>query len=157
MSRFVFPTDEVSVAYCLEIVRKMMIFFGIPEEDAIARINEQWKVAAFIGDDLIYQETTDHWAKWIFFGKSYWYNVDEATQASLSRLERKLNLVLDYLEIDYTGYSEQVKHLIMQGQKLQAMQIYKEETGLDLRKVKEPIERIEAQLTISEAGGRQDK
>ena len=60
-----------------------MIFFGIPEEDAVARINEQWKNIAFLGDDLVYQETTDYWAKWIFFGKDYWYRVDEDARQSV--------------------------------------------------------------------------
>jgi hypothetical protein len=41
MSRFIFPTDEASNAFCLEIADAMMLFFGIPQEDAIRRINEQ--------------------------------------------------------------------------------------------------------------------
>lgn len=157
MSKFVFPTDEASAAYCLTIARKMMIFFGIPEEDAVARINEQWKDTAFVGDDLIYHETSDYWAKWIFFGKSYWYRVDESTEASLSRLERKMNMVLDHLGIEYSGLSAQVQHLIRTGRKLRAIQIYQKETGLELSKAKETVERIEAQLKISEAEGHQEK
>lgn len=156
MSEFIFPTDDASAAYCLTIARKMMIFFGIPEGDAIARINEQWKDVAFVGDDLIYHETTDHWAKWIFFGKSYWYHVDESTSASLSRLERKVNSILDHLGLEYRDTSDQVQHLIRTGQKLQAIIIYREETGLELSKAKQTVERIEAQLRTLEAEGHQE-
>ena len=138
---------DTSEAFCLEIARAMRLFFGISQEDAITRINEQWKHTSLLGsDDLVYHETPDHWAKWIFFGEGYWKNADLATQRSLSRIERRVNLILDHLGIEYGDVSNLVKHWVRLGRRSQAMQILQYETGIDPREALDIIKRLETEL-----------
>lgn len=151
MSTFVFPTDAGTEAYCHEIANAMQLYLGITQEDAIARINEQWKHTSLLGElDLVYHEMPDYWAKWIFFGKPYWRNADEATQRSLSRIERRVNLILDHLGIEYKDVSGIVKHWVRLGRTTQAAQMLQHETGIDFRDAEATVKRLIAEQNETE-------
>lgn len=68
-----------------------------------------------------------------------WRQVGIASR--IDRLERKIGLVLEHLGIDYgVKLSEQVKELARQGQKIQAIKLLREETGIGLAEAKEAVE-----------------
>ncbi|HEY7349566.1 MAG TPA: ribosomal protein L7/L12 [Ktedonobacterales bacterium] len=70
--------------------------------------------------------------------------------ARLTRLEALMNLVLLRLGIDpntaFAGPSEQIKWLLMQGKKIEAIKVYREQTGLGLKEAKDTIDAIERQM-----------
>jgi hypothetical protein len=77
MNSFEFETDSQSAAFCHEIARQMVELFGIPLEEAIGRINRDWKGLKIVGpDDVVYHEDEAYWAKTIYFGKgsNWWLN-----------------------------------------------------------------------------------
>ena len=129
----------------------MMLFFGVTEENAISKINEQWKHTSILGDDnLIYHELPDHWAKWLFFGKGHWQSMDVVVRYSLIRIERRVNLILDHLGIEYKDVSNHVKYQVSLGHRSQAMSILQYETGLDIRECLEIVKRLEAEIKLPE-------
>ncbi|OOM73582.1 hypothetical protein CLPUN_44780 [Clostridium puniceum] len=74
MSKFEFVTDDESEEFCTEIAEKMVELFIIFKDEAIGRINRCWKGLEIIGDDLIYHEDEEYWAKTIYYGKrSFWW------------------------------------------------------------------------------------
>jgi hypothetical protein len=76
-SRFEFSTDAQSAEYCTKIAHRMMELFSIPKEEAIGRMNRDWKGHRIVGPhDLIYHEDVDEWAKTIYYGKAsnWWTN-----------------------------------------------------------------------------------
>ena len=74
MSQFIFTTDNKSYAFCLAIAEEMEKLFQIPYDEAIGRINRQWQGLTIVGQDLIYHEDEEFWAKTIYYGKSsYWW------------------------------------------------------------------------------------
>ncbi|MEM7346680.1 MAG: hypothetical protein AAF485_20750 [Chloroflexota bacterium] len=76
---FEFFTDDESHDYCIEIMGEMRSLFNISEEEAVARMNREWKGLHLIGDDLIYHESPSFWAKNICYGsESHWW-VDGVT------------------------------------------------------------------------------
>ena len=75
---------------------------------------------------------------------------DSDYNARLTRLETLMNLVLQHLGIDpntaLSGPSEQIKALIMRGKKIEAIKIYREQTGLGLKQAKDYIDALERQM-----------
>jgi hypothetical protein len=77
MNTFIFETDDQSTAFCEEIARQMVELFGITHEEAIGRINRDWRGLKIVGpDDVIYHEDEIYWAKTIYYGKgsNWWLN-----------------------------------------------------------------------------------
>lgn len=62
----------------------------------------------------------------------------------VARLDQKLNLILDHLNLEYEEYSalsERVKEIARDpGRKIEAIKAYREETGAGLREAKEAVE-----------------
>ena len=143
MNRFIFPTSTENEDYCLEIAQAMTIFFGITLGDAIARINKQWGNVSFGDSELLYHEPPDYWAKFIFLGDDFG-RIAPSIANSLSRVERKLNLIMDHLGLDYRGVPDHVLALLRAGRRLDAITLYQKETGLDLKQAKEVIDRLAA-------------
>ena len=151
MSEFVFTTDAASGAYCREIAQAMRLFFGITRDNAVKRVNDQWQHTAILGDDnLIYHEPPDYWAKRIFFGEVGWRDGDIANRYSLIRLERRVNLILDHLGIEYKDVSQEVKRQASLGHRSQAMKLLQYESGLDLRECFDIVKRLEAEMGLPE-------
>lgn len=66
-------------------------------------------------------------------------------QARLRRLEAKFDLLLRHLGLDYEqtvalGMSEQVKALADGGEKLNAIKVHREQTGLGLKEAKDEVD-----------------
>ncbi|MDA1360126.1 ribosomal protein L7/L12 [Glycomyces luteolus] len=73
----------------------------------------------------------------------------DLTLQALARIERKLDLVMQHLEIrDYAPPEPDpfggVRDLVRQGRKIQAIKAYREITGVGLKEAKDAVERMEA-------------
>ena len=73
----------------------------------------------------------------------------DLTLQALARVERKLDLVMQHLEIrDYAppepDVMGEVRDLVRQGKKIQAIKVYREITGVGLKEAKDAVERMEA-------------
>jgi ribosomal protein L7/L12 len=74
----------------------------------------------------------------------------DAVAQAIARLERKTDLILNQLNIEYTDYPEdsippqlaEVYALLKQGKRLQAIQAYRKQTGAGLEEAKTSIESI---------------
>jgi hypothetical protein len=63
------------------------------------------------------------------------------TAARLAPLERKLDLVLAKLGIDpYEGIDKRLVELVRGGQKIDAIKLYREQTGCGLKEAKDYVE-----------------
>ncbi|MFE7773506.1 ribosomal protein L7/L12 [Streptomyces sp. NPDC057445] len=63
----------------------------------------------------------------------------------LSRLERKVDLVLDHLGIHETDPQlDQVAALVREGKKIEAIKVHRKITGDGLKEAKDAVERLEA-------------
>ena len=75
---------------------------------------------------------------------------DQDYNARLTRLETLMNLVLQRLGIDPNGSpggpSEQIKTLIMNGKKIEAIKVYRQQTGYSLKQAKDYIDALERQM-----------
>jgi hypothetical protein len=82
MSTFPFKTDDKSKVFCLSIAQEMTLLFGISDAQALRRICRCWRhVPEIVGQDIVYHETEDFWAKTIYHGKdSFWWIPDRATR-----------------------------------------------------------------------------
>lgn len=61
-----------------------------------------------------------------------------------SRLERKLDLILKHLQIEVDeGSDEEIWALLRSGQKIQAIKLYRERTGVGLKEAKDYVEQLE--------------
>jgi ribosomal protein L7/L12 len=61
----------------------------------------------------------------------------------LAVIERKLQLIMDHLEIiDTDPVAAEVLALTAQGQRIKAIKLYRERTGAGLREAKEAVDRI---------------
>lgn len=81
MSKYKFETDYHSEDRCDAIARKMVILFNISKEEAIARVNQQWKGQSFINDWTLDHIDTDEWAKNIYWeSDSYWWITGETRE-----------------------------------------------------------------------------
>jgi ribosomal protein L7/L12 len=83
----------------------------------------------------------------VFAGGSAAYAARNGGEARLARLERKLDAILRHLNVAYVdpgsaeGLSEEVKALANDpAQKIQAIKLHREQTGLGLREAKDAIE-----------------
>jgi len=67
-----------------------------------------------------------------------------ALRSDNARIERKLNAVLSHLGIQTPGtdedFLEQLRELTHQGQKIEAIKLYRKRTGVGLKEAKEAIE-----------------
>jgi ribosomal protein L7/L12 len=62
--------------------------------------------------------------------------------ARLRSIERKLDLTLKQLGVDPNeGFDEQIKQLVQSGRKIEAIKLYRQQTGVGLKEAKENIER----------------
>ncbi|MER8005174.1 MULTISPECIES: ribosomal protein L7/L12 [unclassified Streptomyces] len=61
----------------------------------------------------------------------------------VARVERKLDLIIAHLGIDASEpWNDEVTALLRDGKKIQAIKVYREATGADLREAKEAVERL---------------
>ena len=64
-------------------------------------------------------------------------------RGSNSRLERKVDLILKHLGIDPDqGIDEKIMELLKSGQKIQAIKLYREQTGVGLKEAKDYVESL---------------
>lgn len=71
---FTFETDKESLRYCRRIAAIMQELFGLTMDEAADKINSRWRGLEMIGEDLIYHETEEYWAKDIYYGHdSNWW------------------------------------------------------------------------------------
>jgi hypothetical protein len=74
---------------------------------------------------------------------SSWTAVAKYNWRRLGRLERKIDLILTHLGLDpYQGVNLEVMELMKAGQKIQAIKLYREQTGVGLREAKEYVESL---------------
>ena len=67
--------------------------------------------------------------------------------ARLAAIERKLQAIMDHLGIvDVEPSYPQVRELARRGQKIQAIKLYREQTGAGLAEAKHAVERMEGGL-----------
>jgi hypothetical protein len=59
------------------IANKMVELFGIFIDEAVGRINRDWRGQEIIGMDIIYHETEEYWAKTIYYGGAHWWKGEE--------------------------------------------------------------------------------
>ncbi len=69
-NEFKFDVQGQLLEYCREILREMMSEFGISYEEALGRINNHWAGQEFDCPDTVYHETTEYWAKRIYYKSS---------------------------------------------------------------------------------------
>lgn len=69
----------------------------------------------------------------------------------VARLERKIDFILQHLDLEYDeqdeptpAYIGQIKSLLQRGNKIEAIKIYREATGVGLAEAKAAVEAIEA-------------
>lgn len=76
-----FPTDTRLAALGREVAREMVVQFGIPDAEAVGRINRDRKDRNWLGSEwgiLVYHETADEWARDIYSGKdTAWWVAEE--------------------------------------------------------------------------------
>jgi ribosomal protein L7/L12 len=66
-----------------------------------------------------------------------------AAGSSDRRLERKIDLILNHLGVDPNqGANEKVMELLKAGQKIQAIKLYREQTGAGLKEAKDYVESL---------------
>ena len=74
-------------------------------------------------------------------------NRGTATQETrLLILERKINLILNHLGIKDDIQKGTVQELILRGQKIQAIKLYREISGVGLKEAKEAVDQMEVSL-----------
>lgn len=79
MIYFDFNTDEESQLYCEEIVREVIRLFGLSEEEAIGRLNQALSGLDMTGENSIYENTPEWWAKTLCYPPNIlWWNEDES-------------------------------------------------------------------------------
>jgi len=67
----------------------------------------------------------------------------------LARLEGKINRILEHLGVEQAPALDKFQELIMTGHKLQAIKLYREQTGVSLVAAKEAILSMEAHMKVS--------
>jgi hypothetical protein len=75
VNKFTFPTDAKGQDFCEEIVLEMINLSQISEDEAVGRINRQWRRTEITGlKNIVYHEDSTYWAKNIYFGHdSHWW------------------------------------------------------------------------------------
>lgn len=80
MRAFAFQTCRETQVLCDAIVDEMMRLFGIPEAEAVGRVNRQWgRLDLRDPQDIIQHEDEVYWAKTIYYGKDSSWWLDEAS------------------------------------------------------------------------------
>jgi hypothetical protein len=74
---FSFELDEQGKLFCSKIASDMVRLFNIPTSEAVGRINKQWKTVKIIGPSLLYHQSSDEWAKTIYYEDGTFWWVDE--------------------------------------------------------------------------------
>ena len=77
------------------------------------------------------------------FGLSPENGLNPTQVAQLHRIEQKLDLIIKYLNLEYTvasDLSEEVRRLADSGRKIEAIKAYREATGAGLATAKEAVE-----------------
>ena len=68
---------------------------------------------------------------------------NQSSVASNRRLERKIDLILKHLGIaPNQGVDEKIMELIKAGEKIQAIKLYREQTGAGLKEAKDYVESL---------------
>jgi ribosomal protein L7/L12 len=71
----------------------------------------------------------------------------DPTADALARIERKLDLVMQHLDLhDHTPATDplhEVRALIGQGKKIQAVKVYRDLTGVGLKEAKDAVDMLE--------------
>jgi ribosomal protein L7/L12 len=80
------------------------------------------------------------------FAVSGWLTSGRDQTVRLNALERKVNLLLDHFEIDHDTAQVDIDHMIVSGLKINAIKLYREQTGLGLKESKDAIEERERYL-----------
>jgi hypothetical protein len=66
-----------------------------------------------------------------------------ADSATLKRLERKVDLILSHLGLDFhQGIDSRLRDLRDAGQKIEAIKLYREQTGVGLKDAKDYVESL---------------
>ena len=74
---------------------------------------------------------------------SLWSGVRRDILWRLRHIERKIDLILSHLGIDPDqGVNQQVLELVKAGQKIQAIKVYREQTGVGLKEAKDYVESL---------------
>ena len=150
MNAFTFPLGVENEAYCRKIAQALQFFFALTEGGATARINRQWGHTTFADSELLFTETPEYWAKWIYFDEgTSWRNTDSVQLNAQLRIERKLDLILEKLEIPYLEAPDFIHDLLCQGKRLEAIGLYQKHTGVSLSRANEEIAVLITQLPQS--------
>jgi hypothetical protein len=75
--KFEFITNAKSAEFCEGIVNRMISLFGITIDEAIGRMNRDWKGLNLSDpNDVIFHEDEEYWANTIYYGKgsNWWLN-----------------------------------------------------------------------------------
>lgn len=73
-----------------------------------------------------------------------------ATERRLARLERKVDAIMRHLDVEEPRPDlAEVRTLIDQGKKIQAIKVYRQMTGVGLKEAKMAVEAIEQGLPVS--------
>jgi hypothetical protein len=70
----------------------------------------------------------------------------DPTERRLALLERKINALCEHLGIEQNQPLDKVQDEIVMGRKINAIKLYREQTGVGLREAKEAVESMEAQM-----------
>ena len=70
-----------------------------------------------------------------------WFQGRRDSSAQLADVQRKLDLVIDHLGIEAPGQAEVVRHL-RDGQTVEAVRAYREQTGAGLLEAKQAVDRM---------------
>ncbi len=81
----------------------------------------------------------------LLFGSAVFRNAN-GQEARLLLLERKINLILNHLGIKDDATADVVRDLIMRGQKIEAIRLYRQQSGVSLKEAKEAVDQMQASL-----------
>ena len=69
-----FGVNDEAESFCDQIVGRVVQLFGITEDEAVGRMNRQWRGLDFEKEDLRYHQLPDDWAGDLYYGAdSYWW------------------------------------------------------------------------------------
>ncbi|MGI4791238.1 MAG: hypothetical protein ACRYFS_20615 [Janthinobacterium lividum] len=71
------------------------------------------------------------------------------SEQRLARLESKINQILEHLGVEQEPALDKVQKLIVLGRRVEAIKMYREQTGVSLVIAKEAVLGIEAQMKVS--------
>ena len=79
---------------------------------------------------------------------------DHSQGVRLAQLERKIDLILAHLGIDAPpgGLSDRVRQLMADGRKIEAIKVYREQTGVGLKEAKDVVDAYVEGGAVPEVG-----